>query len=140
MTSPVNTMIDAVVRCVICALPPATCECWVRCNCGWFALRGFSCRNRASTACTTKLTGARAWTTDDVMKRRQEIGAFWKVERNGGRRDTPWRLLGAYLTETHARARYELEVQKMRQGGVQLRRPDGELEHRTTAPRIRTRW
>lgn len=67
----------------------------------------------------------------------------WIVKRNGGRANTPWRVVLDTHSEDQARARFKSEELRMRQGAVELARldDDGErLLRRTVAPRLRTRW
>lgn len=43
--SPLDTLIDKSVRCVICGQTEPLCTCWVRCSCGWTYLKGQQCRS-----------------------------------------------------------------------------------------------
>lgn len=55
MPSPINTLIDATMRCVKCNAPMGHCDCWERCSCGWSTERGQPCGNPATSRCSTKL-------------------------------------------------------------------------------------
>lgn len=44
MSTPINQMIDSVVRCVLCGA--AKCDCWVKCEkCGWSYEKGKQCHS-----------------------------------------------------------------------------------------------
>ncbi|WPA89754.1 hypothetical protein MCACPph1_CDS0014 [Moorella phage MCACPph1] len=62
------------------------------------------------------------------------------VIRHGGRSCDRWREVFKGESEEKALAIYEREYEKMRQGGVILLGPQGEIKRRNWAPRIRTRW
>jgi hypothetical protein len=54
--SPINSMVDAVVSCVLCGTSGVgNCDCWEHCSCGWWARAGTPCRNPSTTRCSTKL-------------------------------------------------------------------------------------
>jgi hypothetical protein len=63
----------------------------------------------------------------------------WVVLRHSGRGDGYWRVL-YHGNQEKARQRYDIERTLLRQGGLQLVRPDEETEVQTWAPRLRTRW
>lgn len=51
-----DRLIESSVKCSICGTPGVgTCDCWERCSCGWYALKGNLCRNPATTKCSTKV-------------------------------------------------------------------------------------
>lgn len=64
----------------------------------------------------------------------------WILERHGGRDYQAWHVVWKGPDEAKARAQYEKRYLKLRQGGLQLRDPEGIIRQRTTAPRLRTRW
>ena len=66
----------------------------------------------------------------------------WKVERVSGRWGDDWRPVGPKRGESEEKAnRRYLELSgKMRQGGVRLVDPAGQVRATSTAPRLRTRW
>jgi hypothetical protein len=66
-------------------------------------------------------------------------GNVWSVLRHGGRRTDHWRQT-FHGTEEAARKWYAIDYKNMRQGGVRLVRPDGEIELNEWAPRVRSRW
>lgn len=76
-------------------------------------------------------------TTADGM---QYVPGMWSVWRHGGRQTDRWRLVAAVAGEITARDAYQRAVTDMRQGGVELRGPDGTLVLHHWAPRLRTRW
>ena len=56
MSSPIETMINASVRCLRCGtLGFMKCDCHEKCSCGWIAERGKPCRNPETRACSTKV-------------------------------------------------------------------------------------
>jgi hypothetical protein len=56
MSTPIERLIDnAGLHCTICNAPYGTCDCWVRCSCGWSARRGEPCRNPETARCSTKV-------------------------------------------------------------------------------------
>ena len=58
---PIERLIDSNVHCLRCgARGVGTCDCRVRCSCGWYADRGQPCNNPATTRCSTKLKYRRA--------------------------------------------------------------------------------
>lgn len=64
MTTSLDRMIDASVRCSKCGTPGVlNCLCYVECSCGWYAERGKPCRNPETTRCSTKLRYAPATIT-----------------------------------------------------------------------------
>ena len=68
--------------------------------------------------------------------------AEWKVERVSGRWGDDWRAVGPKHGESEEKAnkRYLALFGKLRQGGVRLVDPAGEVRAMATAPRLRTRW
>lgn len=70
----------------------------------------------------------------------EEAGAQeWTVWRHGGRSGDEWRCV-ARGSEAECREQYRRLFVAMRQGGVELRDPSGEVVDRAWAPRLRTRW
>jgi hypothetical protein len=63
--SPIEAMIDAAVRCVLCG-EPSGCDCWARCiECGWRHQRTCACNN------PNCIEGRRSWfraVGDDVAE------------------------------------------------------------------------
>jgi hypothetical protein len=53
MTTPINAMIDAVMRCCKCGA--SKCDCYKMCSCGWYAEKGKPCGNPESDYCSSKL-------------------------------------------------------------------------------------
>jgi hypothetical protein len=45
--SPIEIMMDSVMKCVKCAAKMGACDCWSKCECGWTYEKGKSCRNPA---------------------------------------------------------------------------------------------
>lgn len=43
---PINSMIDAAVKCTKCGAGYGKCDCWTECRCGWHYERGGQCRNQ----------------------------------------------------------------------------------------------
>lgn len=43
MSNPIEQMVDAVVRCVLCG--KKSCDCWESCPCGWAVRKGMACNN-----------------------------------------------------------------------------------------------
>ena len=76
----------------------------------------------------------------DAEKTRTARGEYWRVERHGGRRTDRWRVVAAYIREANGRWKFNELKAEMRQGGVRLYRPDGELADEVVAPALRTRW
>lgn len=46
--APIETMVDAVVRCTMCGALPGACDCWTQCHCGSVFLKGEKCGTCAS--------------------------------------------------------------------------------------------
>lgn len=63
----------------------------------------------------------------------------WRVMRHSGRRDGEWRLIyeGA---EDQARYTFSRSVDRLRQGGLRLVSPRGEIAVQQWGPALRTRW
>jgi hypothetical protein len=38
-------MVMTNMRCAICGEPWGTCDCWIRCHCGWYYEKGTKCGN-----------------------------------------------------------------------------------------------
>jgi hypothetical protein len=53
MTTPINSMIDAVMRCGKCGA--SKCDCYKECSCGWYAERGKPCNNPETEYCSSKV-------------------------------------------------------------------------------------
>lgn len=64
----------------------------------------------------------------------------YAVFRHGGRENTPWHRVAGFASEAAARERYGRELVKMRQGGLELRGPGGEIVESAWAPRLHSRW
>lgn len=65
----------------------------------------------------------------------------WVVWRHGGRQDCQWHpIYPQHATEESARAAYQKAFAEMRQGGVKLTNPFGQVVASDWAPRLRTRW
>jgi hypothetical protein len=62
------------------------------------------------------------------------------VERHGGRANTDWRERYASPDRAVAEAWFAGLRDRVRQGGVRLRAPDGAVLREYHAPRLRTRW
>lgn len=46
MKTPMDRMLDSVeFRCTACNEKAGTCDCWVRCSCGWSYEKNDTCRN-----------------------------------------------------------------------------------------------
>lgn len=59
MSSPINSMIDAAMRCLKCGTQGMwNCDCHVQCSCGWIADKGQPCNNPETRYCSTKLRHA----------------------------------------------------------------------------------
>lgn len=63
----------------------------------------------------------------------------FKVLRDGGRIDCGWREVYSG-PEERARKKYTKIAEDMRQGGLILEGPEGQILAKVTAPRLRTRW
>jgi hypothetical protein len=51
--TPINSMVDAVVRCVKCGAKMGLCDCWTKCKepgCTWFVEKGKKCGNKKNHA------------------------------------------------------------------------------------------
>lgn len=86
---------------------------------------------REETAGASAEQTARAWSNS--------VGR-WLVLRHSGRSGDPWRLKFWTGVEAEARARFDELAGELRQGGVALATPEGEIINITSAPRLRTRW
>jgi hypothetical protein len=64
----------------------------------------------------------------------------WSVWRHGGRRNDKWHAIRWDETEAPCQHAYEKARSDMRQGGVQLISPNGEIVDSGWAPRVRSRW
>lgn len=55
MPSPIDMLFDAAsMRCTKCGAQAGTCQCWVKCSCGWSYERGEKCRNHAAHGITLR--------------------------------------------------------------------------------------
>lgn len=45
MSSPINQLIDSVMKCGKCGAPMGKCDCWTKCKCGWSYEKGGKCNN-----------------------------------------------------------------------------------------------
>jgi len=64
--SPIERMIDSVMKCSLCEAPMGTCDCWTHCSCGWWAKTGYACRNPETTRCSTKMKCGRSGSGEHV--------------------------------------------------------------------------
>lgn len=64
---------------------------------------------------------------------------YWHVWRHGGNRSHSWRVIASQPFRDAALV-YQAHARKMRQGGVRLVAPDGEIVYSAAAPLLRSRW
>lgn len=63
----------------------------------------------------------------------------WQVLRHGGMASNRWRVV-IDGDEQKCRKVYDALVVSLRQGGIRLVDPTGEVKESASAPRLRTRW
>lgn len=122
MTSPLDGMIDASVRCGKCGTKGMwNCDCYKPCSCGWIAERGKPCGNPETTRCSSKV-----WNAPPHI----EVQKGERVRLNP---EIPWMPVGA----TYSRGYFGTIAATPRKGSVDVSvRWDG----RTSCDRIRISW
>lgn len=55
MSTPIERLIDAGMKCLLCGAAMGRCDCWEKCSCGYSARKGEPCRNPETRRCSTKV-------------------------------------------------------------------------------------
>jgi hypothetical protein len=77
-------------------------------------------------------------TDKDIL--RESVANGWTILRNGGRATDTWKYRHSRFSEEGSLQTYEREKEKMRQGGLALIGPNGNVVRYYEAPRLRSRW